>query len=70
MDRTTITINRELAGRTAGIGLKVGHKTMAGSAEFLLRTACDYVRTHGFDKFIKEAANKRPKNPGAGYDVL
>lgn len=70
MNRTTITINRELAGRAAGIGLKVGHKTMAGSAEFLLRTACDYVRAHGFDKFIKESAKRPKKSGGAGYDVL
>ena len=50
--KTTILIDKATADRIKEIGVMLGHTSMSGTAEFLLRISCRIVEREGVDAFI------------------
>ena len=50
--KTTILIDKTTADRVMRVGEKLGHTSMSGTAEFLLRNSCGMIEKHGVDAFI------------------
>lgn len=66
--RTTIAIDKKIADRVADYGKKLGHQSMSATAQLMLRKACDFIDSQGFESFLKISSSKNLINEGRQLD--